>query len=279
MHTTGRYGGIVTVHDLWLERYPEYSKKAFGQRASSRRAKSTAQRARAVVTVSEFSAREIADIYDVPEDRIEVIHNGVSEDFQPVIDEVAIGSLERELSLPASGFILFVGGADPRKNHRTFLRGVQQCLSALRGRAIVLVGDAVHPFGDYRETVRELGIEAHIRCPGRMSRQRLRLLYSYADVFVFPSLYEGFGMPILEAMACGAPVITSTTSALPEVAGGAAILVNPEDPEELGQAMVSLLDDPHAREQARSRGFVRAKSFSWSDAAARTLALYRRLCV
>ena len=278
MHTTGRYGGVVTVHDLWLERYPEYSKKVFGQKASSRRAKSTAHRARTVVTVSDFSAREIADIYGVPADRIAVIHNGVSADFQPIIDEAAIGLLSRELSLPASGFILFVGGADPRKNHRTFLKSVQQCLPALRGRAVVLVGDAVHPFGDYRETARQLGIDAHLRCPGRMSRRQLRVLYSYADVFVFPSLYEGFGMPVLEAMACGAPVITSTTSALPEVAGDAAILVNPEDPEELGHAMVRLLDDPQAREQARSRGFARTKLFSWVDAAARTLSLYRRLC-
>ena len=278
MHTTGRYGGIVTVHDLWLERYPEYSKKVFGQKAASRRAKSTAHRARTVVTVSDFSAREIADIYEVPADRIAVIHNGVSEDFHPIIDEAAIASLRRDLSLPASGFILFVGGADPRKNHRMFLEGVQQCLPALRGRAVVLVGDAIHPFGDYRETARQLGIDAHIRCPGRTSRRQLRVLYSYADVFVFPSLYEGFGMPVLEAMACGAPVITSTTSALPEVAGDAAILVDPENPEELGHAMTRLLDDPRAREQARSRGFARVKSFSWVDAAARTLALYRRLC-
>ncbi|MET0516450.1 MAG: glycosyltransferase family 1 protein [Nitrospiraceae bacterium] len=278
MHTTGRYGGVVTVHDLWLERYPEYSKKVFGQKASSRRAKSTVHRARTVVTVSHFSAREIADIYGVPADRIAVIHNGVSADFQPIIDEAAIGSLAKALSLPASGFILFVGGADPRKNHRTFLKSVQQYLPALRGRAVVMVGDAVHPFGDYRETARRLGIDAHLRCPGRMSRQQLRVLYSYADVFVFPSLYEGFGMPVLEAMACGAPVITSTTSALPEVAGDAAVLVNPEDSEELGHAMVRLLDDPQAREQIRSRGFARTKLFSWADAAARTLSLYRRLC-
>lgn len=278
MHTTGRYGGIVTIHDLWLQRHPEYSKKVFGQRASSRRARATAHRAHAVVTVSRFSAEEITTLYGVPPDRVAVIHNGVAEDFRPVKDDEAMAVLRRSLAIPDSGFILFVGGADPRKNHRTFLQGVSRCVPALRGRAVVLVGDSVHPFGDYRETARALGLTSLVRCPGRMSRNELRLLYSYADLFVFPSLYEGFGMPVLEAMACGAPVITSATSALPEVAGDAAVLVNPQDVEALGRAIVEVLEDREKREQLRALGFARAQAFTWEEAAARTQALYRRLC-
>jgi glycosyltransferase involved in cell wall biosynthesis len=278
MHTTGRYGGIVTIHDLWLARHPEYSKKMFGQRASSRRARATAHRARAVVTVSRFSAEEIISLYEMPPERVVVIHNGVGEDFRPVKDDQAMMLLSRKLDLPSAGFILFVGGADPRKNHRIFLQAVSSTVPALRGRAVVLVGDAVHPFGDYRETASRLRVASHVRYPGRMNRNELRLLYSYADVFVFPSLYEGFGMPVLEAMACGAPVITSATSALPEVAGQAAVLVNPEDADALSRAMAEVLEDRQKREQLRALGMARAKTFTWRDAAAQTHALYRRLC-
>lgn len=278
MHTTGKHGGIVTIHDLWLERHPEYSKKMFGQRASSRRARATAHRARTVVTVSRFSGREIADLYGVPPDRIAVIYNGVAEEFAPVKDEEVIMRLRRLLAIPDAGFILFVGGADPRKNHRAFLDSISRCVPALNGRAVVLVGDAVHPFGDYRQTANRLGLDSHVRCPGRMNREDLQALYSYADLFVFPSLYEGFGMPVLEAMACGAPVITSSTSALPEVAGDAAVLVDPEDVEALSRAIVSVLEDREKRERMRVLGFARARAFTWRDAAAQTQALYRLLC-
>jgi glycosyltransferase involved in cell wall biosynthesis len=103
------------------------------------------------------------------------------------------------------------------------------------------------------------------------------LLYTYADLFVFPSLYEGFGMPVLEAMACGAPTITSTTSALPEVAGDAALLVDPEDAVALGHAMVRVLNNSALSDSLQQKGFVRAKTFTWRSAAVRTLALYREL--
>jgi glycosyltransferase involved in cell wall biosynthesis len=278
MHTTGRHGGIVTIHDLWLARHPEYSKKMFGQRASSRRARATAHRARAVVTVSRFSAEEIVSLYELPPERVAVIYNGVAEDFRPVKDDQAMALLRRKLDIPSAGLILFVGGADPRKNHRVFLQAVSLCVPALGGRAAVLVGDAVHPFGDYRETASRFGVASLVRCPGRMNRDDLRLLYSYADLFVFPSLYEGFGMPVLEAMACGAPVITSLTSALPEVAGDAAVLVNPEDADALSRAMTEVLEDREKRERLRALGIVRAQAFTWRDAALQTHALYRRLC-
>ncbi len=278
MHTAGRHGGIVTIHDLWLARYPEYSRKLLGQAGSSRRAIATANRARKVVTVSEFSAREIESLYGIPRDHVVVIHNGVSEDFVPLCNEQVRAELRERWAIPAGGFILFVGGADPRKNHRGFLQAVAQVRSQLGGRAILLVGDAEHSQGSYRATAQALGVEQEIRCTGRLGREDLRRLYSFADLFVFPSRYEGFGMPVLEAMACGAPTITSSTSSLPEVAGEAALLVDPDDVQALGKAMVRVLSDGTLREGMRQRGFERAKLFTWQDAAARTLELYRRLC-
>ncbi|MCS6289208.1 MAG: glycosyltransferase family 4 protein [Nitrospira sp.] len=278
MHTRGRSGGIVTIHDLWLARHPEYSRKLLGQAGSSRRAIATANRARRVVTVSEFSAREIEALYGIPRDRVVVIHNGVTEEFSPVQDEQAMPALMKRWAIPSAGFILFVGGADPRKNHRGFLQAVAQSRSQLGGRVIVLVGDAEHPQGSYLATARSLGLGQDVRCTGRLNREELRRLYSFADVFVFPSLYEGFGMPVLEAMACGAPTITSLTSSLPEVAGDAAVLVDPEDAGALGTAMVNVLSDQGLRQQLRGRGFERARLFTWQRAALRTSALYRELC-
>ncbi|GMV51249.1 MAG: D-inositol-3-phosphate glycosyltransferase [Nitrospirae bacterium] len=278
MSTRGRFGGIVTIHDLWLVRYPEYSRKLLGQAGSSRRAKATAARARKVVTVSEFSAKEIEALYGVPRDRIVVIHNGVSEEFRPLRDEPGMAVLRARWALPAAGFILFVGGADPRKNHRVFLEAVARVQSHLQGRAVVLVGDAEHPQGSYRATAQELGLESVVRCPGRLDRDDLRRLYSFTDLFVFPSRYEGFGMPVLEAMACGAPTITSSTSALPEVAGDAACLVHHDDAEALGQTIVKVLGDRELQAHLRQRGFERARQFTWERAAQQTSALYHDLC-
>lgn len=122
MHTTGRCGGVVTIHDLWLVRHPEYSPKVFGQAASTQRARDTARRARAVVTVSEFSAREIEALYGVSRERIVVIHNGVSEDFAPVRDEALCADVRRRLELPQAGFLLFVGGPTHGRTIAAFFR-------------------------------------------------------------------------------------------------------------------------------------------------------------
>lgn len=278
MHTTGRYGGIVTIHDLWLERFPQYSPKVLGQKLSTYKTKRTARRARKVVTVSQFSARELMELFSMSAEQIAVIPNGVSEEFGPRHDEAAMSALKQRIGLTTSRFILFVGGADPRKNHRVFLEAASFVRRQLEERMIVLVGSATHPFGSYEETARSYGIATQVLCPGRLSRDELRLLYSSTDVFVFPSLYEGFGMPILEAMACGAPVITSKTTALAEVAGDAAILVEPSDASQLAEAMVKVLESSSLRESLKAKGLVRVKQYSWHQAAAKTLELYSSLC-
>lgn len=278
MHTRGRFGGIVTIHDLWLARHPEYSRKLLGQAGSSRRAIATAKRARKVVTVSEFSAREIEALYGIARDHVVVIHNGVSDEFSPLCTQEVKETLRQRWTIPEAGFILFVGGADPRKNHTRFLQAVAKVRSQLGGRAVLLVGDPEHPQGSYRETAQGLALEQDVRCIGRLDREDLRRLYSCTDLFVFPSRYEGFGMPVLEAMACGAPTITSSTSSLPEVAGDAALLLDPDDVDGLGQAMVRALTDQELRDGLRQRGFERVRQFTWRQAGERTSALYRDLC-
>ncbi|HJT22633.1 MAG TPA: glycosyltransferase family 1 protein [Nitrospira sp.] len=278
LHTTGRYGGVVTIHDLWLDRHPEYSKKFFGQNRASRRAKRTARAARAVITVSHFSARELMALYDIPAEQVHVIPNGVSEEFLPLRDQAAIGLLRARLGLGAGPYLLFVGGADPRKNHRTFLGAVALRRKELSRFTLVLVGSATDRFGNFNESAREFELERQVVCTGRLPIQDIRLLYSYAHLFIYPSLYEGFGMPVLEAMACGAPVVTSASTALGEVAGDAAVLVDPEDPSALAADIVRLSEDEALRATMRQRGFERIKQFTWQQAAAQTLSLYRELC-
>jgi glycosyltransferase involved in cell wall biosynthesis len=278
MRTRGKHGGLVTIHDLWLDRHPEYSPKLFGQRASFHRTKRTAWRARRVITVSQHSAQDIALLYGIPSDRIVVIPNGVSEDFRPVPEAGLMGELHRRFAIPTERFILFVGGADPRKNHQTLLRAYARVAELLAPFTLVLVGDAVQRFGDMRQTARTFGIESRIICTGRLSTVEMRALYSHAELFVFPSLYEGFGLPVLEAMACGAPVITSATTSLPEVAGDAAVLVNPEDVEALADAIVRVVEDQGLRDVLRAKGFDRVKQFTWDRAARRTMDVYREVC-
>ena len=278
MRTEGRYGGVVTIHDLWLERHPEYSGKLFGQWWAARRTKRTAWRARRVITVSRFSAREIAAVYGLPPERIEVIPNGVQAEFWEREDQDTAGHIRARLQLQDTPYILFVGGADPRKNHRLFLEAFARRRDDLKPRVPVLVGDPVHRFGNYQATAKAVALDRDVVCVGRVGAEELLYLYRRADMLVFPSLYEGFGIPVLEAMACGTPVITSTTSSLPEVAGEAALLVDPADPEAMGEAMVRLSRDASLRQQLTAKGRERIRQFGWKEAAARTLALYASLC-
>jgi glycosyltransferase involved in cell wall biosynthesis len=278
MQTIGRYGGVVTIHDLWLDRHPEYSKKMLGQWPSSFKTRQTALRARKAITVSEFSARELVELYGLKREHIRVIPNGVSDDFVPRRDEQAMAELRKRIGLTAERYILFIGGADPRKNHQIFLEAAVMVRKKLGSRMLVLAGSPIHPFGNYEETARRRSLTEKVVCPGRLPRNDLQLLYSFADLFVFPSLYEGFGMPVLEAMACGAPVLTSNSTALAEVAGDAAVLEDPQDPRALGEAMIRALDDEPLRAALKVKGFDRAKQFSWGQAATKTIALYRELC-
>lgn len=278
MRTVGQHGGLVTIYDLWLDRHPEYSAKLFGQWASFYRTRRTARRARKVITISESSARDIESLYGLPREHIIVIPCGVSGGFRPDLDKTAMTQLRCRLGLTTDRFILFVGGADPRKNHQTLLKAYARRLVKLKAYSLVLVGDSVHRFGNFMDTIRAYGLDGRAVCAGRLSVADLRVLYSHADLFVFPSVYEGFGMPVLEAMACGAPVITSNTTALPEVAGEAAVLVNPEDAEELADAIVRVVEDLTLRDALRAKGFERAKQFTWERAAQRTLAVYRDVC-
>lgn len=271
----GQHRTVLTIHDVWLARNPQYSKKFFGQALSSWKLGLRARRVSRVVAVSQFSAREIQEVFHLSPDRIAVIHHGPSPDMFPERDDQKFQEVQSRLHIPSRPFVLFVGGAEPRKNHIVLFEAFARSSWLAKSLSLVAIGEVQSRGASLTETARELGIMESVCCPGYVSSEDLRMLYSHAEGFVFPSLYEGFGIPLLDAMACGAPIITGTGSALPEVAGDAALYVDPHDPEQLGVEIERLVSDRQLHTQLRNKGFERVKQFTWERAAQSTLDLYR----
>jgi len=224
-----------------------------------------------VLTDSHCSRRDIVERLGVPAERITVVYPGVEQErFGPA----STSTDEGETSRP---YVLCVAGADPTKNVETLVEAFARLPQQLRdAHDLVLVGDFRRRI-DLRERIGQAGIEKQTVFTGVVGDDRLVRLYQRATLFVFPSLYEGFGLPVLEAMACGCPVISSNASSLPEVAGDAAVLVDPSDREGLARQMELVLTDAALRRSLRERGLERAAQFSWDRTARETVAVYRRV--
>ena len=277
-HTAGSAGTVLTIHDLWLCRYPQYSKKLGGERWALRRMKRRVSSVQRVIAVSESTARDVREFLDVPQERIRVVYHGVPVGFYPDQHEPSWLETKQALGLPDGEYLLFVGGADPRKNHRLVFRALSQAPASLKEYPLIAVGARQSRGDDLLETVRSLGIAERVHCVGTVSGRALRVLYSHATAVLFPSIYEGFGFPVLEAMACGAPVLTSNVTALPEVAGDAALLVNPHDETDLLKALSRIVEDRSFRQTLIAKGLKQANRFTWQRTARETLAVYEALC-
>lgn len=273
----GRRGSIVSIHDLAAERMPGIAPRRWGARLASEKTRRTVHRATLVVVPSEHAARDVSDLMGVPREKIEIINQGVGDDYFP--EHVAGGreALCRRYALRKDRYVLFVGTLDPRKNVPTLVRAFGRLTHVRRSHCLVLVGAPGQGIQEIADVVRGSGLDEAVVMPGYLPPEEVRRLYSYADLFVYPSLYEGFGLPPLEAMACGTPTITSNTSSLPEVVGEAALQVDPLDPEVLADAMNTVLEDQALAAMLRARGFERAKRFSWEGTARKTLQAYHRV--
>jgi len=241
----------------------------------------TVRRADAIITVSDYSKRDIMRTLQIPEDRIHVIGNAVDSSYRPIVDGRMIESVRERYGIGPK-YILYFGGFDVRKNVDRLLEAYAALPSSTRDEyQLVIAGRLLfmgHPlYPDPRPRIRELGLGKQVVVTGQIREQDKAPLYSAATLYVFPSLYEGFGMPVLEAMACGATVITSNISALPEVTGDAARLVDPYDTQAISQAIGELLGNETMRSELRERALARAQHFSWKRVAQQTLGVYNKL--
>jgi glycosyltransferase involved in cell wall biosynthesis len=266
---------VVTIHDMSLTLYPRYhpARRVLLNRPFVDLA---ARRADAIITVSQSAKRDIVRLYGLSPERVHVVHEAAAPSFRPVTDRVQLNRVRHRYGL-ADRFILYVGTIEPRKNLPTLIDAF-----AARSKS----GDLAHqlvcagPYGwlsrDLEARIERLQIPRAIRFIGYVDFNDLPALYSLAEMFVFPSLYEGFGLPVIEAMASGSPVVAGPVAAVTEVAGGAIEQVEHLDAVTLGESLVALAHDASKREHLKQLGLARARTFSWERAARETLDVYRR---
>ena len=237
------------------------------------------QKCQKVITISECSKNDIVNYLGVPADKVEVIYPGVEGFYRPIKDADRILKQLKKIGLDPGSYILYVGGLHPRKNLGALLEAFHGYLSKAKTRQIflVIVGQT-SPYGDeIANQAKALGIQQRVLFTGHVDEEDLLYLYNGAKLFVYPSKYEGFGLPPLEAMACGCPVIVSKTSSLPEVVGEAGVYFNPEDKISLLEAMTQVLEKEALRTDLSERGLRRSSYFSWKKAAEKTLQVYESI--
>ena len=270
---------VVTIHDLIPLILPAY-RGSLLVRAYTRLVAAAARRADAVIADSQASKRDIVRLLGMPSHRVHVVYLAASEHFRPVKDAALLEAVRRKYGLP-DRYILYLGGFDCRKNVATLIQAFAH-LPICRPADLKLVIAGRLPerdtpfFPNPRRLAEELGLEERVVFTGWVAEEDKPALYSGAMAFVFPSLYEGFGLPVLEAMACGALVLASDRASLPEVVGEGGLLVDPTDVDGLAAAMERLLTDEGLRAELRERALAQAAKFSWEKTARETLAVYRK---
>jgi glycosyltransferase involved in cell wall biosynthesis len=272
-----RTPGILTVHDLAFLLFPECADESLREyllRAVPR----SARRASFVVADSENTANDVICLLGVPAERVAVVPGGVDPRFAPVTDPIRLARFRQRLGVNETPFILFVGVLEPRKN----LQGLMRAFEIIKQRhklphKLVIVGRRGWLADGIFEAYERSPVRADMVFPGFIADQELPTLYSTAAVLAFPSFYEGFGLPLLEAMACGTPVVASNAASLPEVVGEAGPLVEPNDTEALAEELARVLEDQALHAHRRTLGLARAAEFTWEAAAAKLLTIYDRV--
>lgn len=265
--------GLVTIHDLSFLRYPEYADPHLVHYLAEAVPRAVT-RATLVLTDSEATREDVVTYLHLPPEKVSVVYGGVSEAFRPIQEQEALEETRDRYALPPE-YLLSIGRLEPRKNLPGLLRAYRMLLD--RGQTslpLAIGGGKGWGYEPIFQAVEDLELKDSVRFLGYVQEQDLPPLLSGAATFVYPSFYEGFGLPPLEAMACGTPVVASNSSCLPEVLGDAALLVPPDETEALAEAIALLLSDEALRRDLRERGLERARRFSWTAAARQLLAAY-----
>jgi glycosyltransferase involved in cell wall biosynthesis len=264
---------ILTVHDTILPQnprlFPPWQRNyflTFGPKS--------ARDAAHIITISESSKRDIIKTFGVSENKVSVISLAVSPRFTP-IDQSAVQKIKDKYGL--GKFVLTVGSIEPRKNLPLLIKSFSELIKEFPDLSLVHAGPYGWQMGTLQTQIKELGLNNSVHFLGRVSLDDLAGLYNAASVFVYPSLYEGFGLPILEAMACGCPVITSNISSMPEIGQGASILINPTDISELTASMINIIQNTNLAQDLIQAGLSRAKHYSWKYCAEETIKIYQKV--
>ncbi|MGE0129585.1 MAG: glycosyltransferase family 4 protein [Blastocatellales bacterium] len=267
---------VATIHDLAFERMPEtFTRRgSFQLKLTVRR---TAKKAARIATVSEYSRQDLLGIYKLPPEKVVVTYNGIESHFTPQQASPNEAEQIRQRFGVSRDFLLAVGSLQPRKNLVRLIRAYSKLRSEREDFTpqLVIVGRKLWLTDGIFDEVNRQRWADDVILTGYVADEDLPALYRAARAFVYPSLFEGFGLPPLEAMACGTPVVTSGVSSLPEVTGDAALLIDPNDEQALANALIEILNNERLRVELREKGIAQAGKFTWRDAAEKTLRLYR----
>ena len=268
---------IVTIHDCIHLKFPQYLPGRLAYGYARAQMWTATRRARRVLTVSEASKQDIVRFFDVPDDKVTVIYNAIDERYRvPPTDEEMVRVRER-YQLP-DRFIMYAGNVKPHKN----LERLIDAFARVRRRGfdnlgLLVTGSEVSKYATLRRAVHRYNLHKHVRFLGYQPEATLAVLYRLADLFVFPSLYEGFGLSPLEALASGTPVVASNVSSLPEVLGDAAVLIDPYAPESIADGITRVLENDDLRADLQRRGTARAARFSWERSVRRVHEIYQEV--
>jgi glycosyltransferase involved in cell wall biosynthesis len=274
---------VMTVHDMLEHMSRAHEQSGIWRSLHFQLTRSVLRGAARIFAVSNFTKTEIEKLFEIPPDRIEVVYNAIDERFLHGHASAADRELIAQRYQVTYPFLLYAGRVSPHKNVVRMIEAFSALKTALERNQIypdlklIIIGDDLSGNPDLRRTVVRSGVQNDVRFLGFIPIEVLRIFYDEAKIFVFPSLYEGFGLPPLEAMAHGTPVVTSNVSSLPEVVGNAAVLVNPENVFEIMRALHRVLTDQALRDRLKERGYQQTAKFSWETSVRRILDTYHQI--
>ncbi|HEY1301938.1 MAG TPA: glycosyltransferase family 1 protein [Vicinamibacterales bacterium] len=272
-----RCPSVVTIHDCIHLMFPQYLPNRLAYAYARTQMWAAARRSDCILTVSEASKRDILHLFNVPPEKIVVVYNAIDSHFAVTPSEEAVARVRERYQLNHQ-FVLYVGNIKPHKNLVRLIEAFDELRrSGFDHVKLLIIGDEISKLPSLRRAVHHYKLHKQVRFLGYLSDDQLAILYRLASVFAFPSLYEGFGLPPLEAMASGTPVVTSNVSSLPEVVGDAAVLVNPYDVDAIVDGLRRVLTDPALAAEMRRKGIERAREFSWERSVAKTWGVYQQV--